>query len=130
MRTCRKAKLHHWGPYERLEVNSISVRRQHSRIEITAITDPQARVNALIAGDMHLISDVDAKMIKLIESSDGVHINSTKSGRYGGICCLKNTWDFHSNQCIIAGNCMAHSRRNSHSFIYRPAHFHNILSMS
>ena len=60
-------------------------------IEITAITDPQARVNALIAGDMHLISDVDAKMIKLIESSNGVHINSTKSGRYGGICCLKNT---------------------------------------
>ena len=41
-------------------------------IEITAITDPQARVNALIAGDMHMISDVDAKMIKLIESSNTV----------------------------------------------------------
>ncbi|MDP6330959.1 MAG: ABC transporter substrate-binding protein, partial [SAR324 cluster bacterium] len=60
-------------------------------IEITAITDPQARVNALIAGDMHMISDVDAKAIKLIEGSNGVHVNSTKSGRYGGICCLKNT---------------------------------------
>ena len=38
-----------------------------------------------------MISDVDAKMIKLIESSDGVSINSTKSGRYGGVCILKNT---------------------------------------
>lgn len=60
-------------------------------IEITAITDPQARVNALIAGDMHMITDVDAKMIKLIERSNNTYVNTTKSGRYGGICCLKNT---------------------------------------
>ena len=52
-------------------------------IEITAITDPQARVNSLIAGDMHMITDVDAKMIKLIEQSNGVYVNTTKSGRYG-----------------------------------------------
>jgi peptide/nickel transport system substrate-binding protein len=60
-------------------------------LEITAITDPIARVNALIAGDMDLIYTVDAKGVRLIEQSDGVHINSTPSGLYGGICCLKNT---------------------------------------
>ncbi len=60
-------------------------------IEITAITDPIARVNALIAGDMQLIHDVDAKSIRLVEEADGVHINSTPTGLYGGVCCLKNT---------------------------------------
>ena len=40
---------------------------------------------------MHMITDVDAKMIKLIERSNNTYVNSTKSGRYGGICCLKNT---------------------------------------
>ena len=60
-------------------------------LEITAITDPIARVNALIAGDMDLIYSVDAKGVRLIEQSDGVHINSTPSGLYSGICCLKNT---------------------------------------
>ncbi|MBL10044.1 MAG: hypothetical protein CL402_05940 [Acidiferrobacteraceae bacterium] len=60
-------------------------------IEITAVTDPIARVNALIAGDVDLINMVDAKGLKLIDRADGVHINSTPSGLYGGICCLKNT---------------------------------------
>jgi peptide/nickel transport system substrate-binding protein len=60
-------------------------------LEITAITDPIARVNALIAGDMHLINRVGAKGIRLIERATGVHINSTPTGTYGGICCLKNT---------------------------------------
>ena len=60
-------------------------------LEITAITDPIARVNALIAGDMDLVYTVDAKNIRLVEQSDGVHINSTPSALYGGICCLKNT---------------------------------------
>ena len=60
-------------------------------VEVTAITDPIARVNALIAGDADLINAVDAHGIKLIDESDGVHVNSTPSGLYGGICCLKNT---------------------------------------
>ena len=51
---------------------------------VTAITDPIARVNALIAGDMDLIYTVDAKGVRLIEQSEGVRINSTPSGLYGG----------------------------------------------
>ncbi len=60
-------------------------------LELTAITDPIARVNALIAGDVQLINNVDAKGIRLIDEADGVHVNSTPSGLYGGICILKNT---------------------------------------
>ena len=91
------------GPYL-LESFEPGVRSTHTRnpnywrdganfdaLEITAITDPIARVNALIAGDMDLVYTVDAKNIRLVEQSDGVHINSTPSGLYGGICCLKNT---------------------------------------
>ena len=59
-------------------------------LEITAITDPIARVNALIAGDVDIINNVDAKSVELIEQTEGVRINSTPSGLYGGICCLKN----------------------------------------
>jgi peptide/nickel transport system substrate-binding protein len=91
------------GPYL-LESFAPGVRSTHVRnpnywrdgpnfdaLEVTAITDPIARVNALIAGDMDLIYTVDAKGVRLIEQSEGVHINSTPSGLYGGICCLKNT---------------------------------------
>ena len=91
------------GPYL-LESFEPGVRSTHARnpnywrdgpnfdaLEITAITDPIARVNALIAGDMDLIYTVDAKGVRLIEEADGVRINSTPSGLYGGVCCLKNT---------------------------------------
>ena len=91
------------GPFL-LETFEPGVRSTHTRnpnywrdganfdaLELTGITDPQARVNALIAGDVDLVNQVDTKGIRLIEQSDGVHVNSTPSGLYGGICCLKNT---------------------------------------
>ena len=91
------------GPFL-LESFEPGVRSTHSRnpnywrdganfeaLELTGITDPQARVSALIAGDVDLINQVDTKGIRLIEQTDGVHVNSTPSGLYGGICCLKNT---------------------------------------
>ncbi len=60
-------------------------------IEMTGITDPIARVNALISGDVHLISSVDSKSIRLIQQNRGVHISSIPSAQYLGICCLKNS---------------------------------------
>ena len=91
------------GPYV-LESFEPGVRSLHTRnpnywrdgpnfdaLVLTAITDPTARVNALIAGDVHLIASVSSRSVRLIENTEGVHVNSTPSGRYGGICCLKNT---------------------------------------
>ena len=45
----------------------------------------------LFTGDVDMINQVDAKGLKLIDRAEGVHVNSTPSGLYGGICCLKNT---------------------------------------
>ena len=60
-------------------------------VEITAITDPIARANALVAGDVDLINQVDSKMIALIEQSEEARIVSTATSGYTGICILKNT---------------------------------------
>ena len=91
------------GPYL-LESFEPGVRSVHTRnpnywrdgpnfdsMEITAITDPIARVNALIAGDVDLINNVDAKSIDLVDQTEGVRLVSTPSGLYGGVCILKNT---------------------------------------
>ncbi len=59
--------------------------------EITAITDPVARVNALIAGDMQLVTQVDPKAFRQVESADGVTLLSTPAALQIGICILKNT---------------------------------------
>ena len=65
---------------------------QHlDQIEITAITDPNARLNALLSGDVDMATVLSAKSIKQVESTDGVEVMSVPAGLYGGICCLKNT---------------------------------------
>jgi peptide/nickel transport system substrate-binding protein len=58
--------------------------------EITAITDPVARVNALIAGDVQLVTQIDPKAFRQMESADGVTLLSTPAALQMGICILKN----------------------------------------
>ena len=60
-------------------------------IELTAITDPVARVNALIAGDMQLVTQIEPKAFRQIESANGVTLLSTPAALQMGICCLKNS---------------------------------------
>ncbi len=59
-------------------------------IEITAITDPNARLNALLAGSVDMVAIIQARDIDKVEQS-GNKVLSIPSGLYGGICCLKNT---------------------------------------
>ena len=59
--------------------------------EITAITDNVARVNALIAGDMQIVANIDPKAFRQVESADGVTLLSTPAASQLGICILKNT---------------------------------------
>lgn len=59
-------------------------------LEITAITDPIARVNALVSGDFHMIGDVDPKAIKQIDEADGVSVISIAAGAYNGLCAMQN----------------------------------------
>ena len=60
-------------------------------IEITSITDPNARLNALLSGDIDMMTVLNAKSIKKVDQTDGVEVMSVPAGLYGGICCLKNT---------------------------------------
>ncbi|MGI9386021.1 MAG: ABC transporter substrate-binding protein, partial [Methyloligellaceae bacterium] len=55
-------------------------------IEIFGVTDPIARVNALMAGDAQLASNIAPKSIPQVEARDGVEIISIPSGSYMGIC--------------------------------------------
>jgi len=91
------------GPYV-MESFQPGVKSVHSRnknywreganldaIEITAITDPVARVNALISGDMQLVTQIEPNAFRQVESADGVTLLSTPAALQMGICCLKNT---------------------------------------
>jgi peptide/nickel transport system substrate-binding protein len=60
-------------------------------LEMTGITDPVARVNALLAGDMDMITAVDAKGFRQIEGSNNATLLSTPAAVQLGICALKNT---------------------------------------
>ncbi len=60
-------------------------------IEITGITDPVARVNALLAGDVQLITQVDGKAFRQVESSDNATLLSIPAALQMGICALKNS---------------------------------------
>jgi peptide/nickel transport system substrate-binding protein len=71
-------------------------------IEATAITDPVARVNALLSGDMQVVADVDPKAIRQVESTPGVGISSIPAGKYVGICCMKNTAPGNNDDFVMA----------------------------
>ena len=55
-------------------------------IEITAITDPVARVNALISGDMQMVTQIEPNAFRQVESADGVTLLSTPAALQLGIC--------------------------------------------
>jgi peptide/nickel transport system substrate-binding protein len=84
------------GPYKCKEftpgVRSIAVRNENywkqgsgpylDEIEFFGIPDVGARVNALLAGDVHFIGNVNPSSAKLILGNKGFSIMETKSGNY------------------------------------------------
>lgn len=51
-------------------------------VELFAITDNVARVTALLSGEVHLINELDPKLIKKVEETPGVHPEFTHTGAY------------------------------------------------
>lgn len=51
-------------------------------VESLAISDRAARVNALLAGEVHLIAHLDPVLIDKIEKTSGVEVLATKSGNH------------------------------------------------
>ena len=86
------------GPFKCREftpgVRSIAVRNENywkpglpylDEIEYFTIADEPARVNALIAGDVQVISEVDARSTRLIRSTPGFDLLVSKIGDYTDI---------------------------------------------
>jgi len=71
-------------------------------IEITAITDEVARVNALIAGDMQMVTQIDPKAFRQVEAAENVTLLSTPAALQMGICVLKNA-EPGSNDDFVKG---------------------------
>ncbi len=101
------------GPY-RLEefkpgVRSVHVRNEDywgnianiDRVEVFAITDPTARLNAILSGDVHMIVTVDPKTIPQLEASDKADLLSTPSNQWNGICCMKNQHPGSNNDFVL-----------------------------
>ncbi len=70
--------------------------------EITAITDPVARVNALISGDMDMVTQLEPNAFRQVESAKGITLLSTPAALQMGICCLKNS-EPGSNDDFVLG---------------------------
>ncbi|MDA9441449.1 ABC transporter substrate-binding protein [Bradyrhizobium sp. CCBAU 51745] len=83
------------GPYKCQEfqpgVRSLAVRNTEyfkpgkpylDEIEVFGITDEQARVNALLAGDMQLIGTVSPRLVPRIISASNLTLFETKGGAY------------------------------------------------
>jgi peptide/nickel transport system substrate-binding protein len=70
--------------------------------EITALTDPASRVNALLAGDIQLATSIDPKAFRQVESHDDARLFSTPAAVQLGICALKDTAP-GSNDDLVKG---------------------------
>ncbi|MCP5080537.1 MAG: ABC transporter substrate-binding protein [Alphaproteobacteria bacterium] len=101
------------GPY-RLEefkpgVRSIHVRNDDywgtmpniDRVEVFAITDGTARLNAVLSGDVHMVVTVDPKTIPQLDASDKADLLSTPSNQWNGICCMKNQLPGSSDDFVL-----------------------------
>ena len=102
------------GPYKLKEfkpgIRSLHVRNDNywgegpylDELEVIAITDTVARVNALLAGDVDLINTVDPKAVGKIKSTKGKEIITSPSGAYLAINCLRDTVPGKSDDFVMA----------------------------
>lgn len=63
-------------------------------IEWFGITDSVARLNALLSGDIHLMTEVDVKAIPDVEAASGVEVLSTRAGQYVNIVMMRGQEPF------------------------------------
>ncbi|MGE3150256.1 MAG: ABC transporter substrate-binding protein, partial [Pseudorhodoplanes sp.] len=66
-------------------------------LETYGIPNAQARLNALLAGDVHFMHRIDARQVPAIESSGVAEVAAAKSGRHVTIQMLCNSAPFEGN---------------------------------
>jgi len=69
--------------------------RAHAdQIEMLAITDPAARVNALMTGAVHAIDSVELKVVKRLAQAPGIHVEETSGSLHYTFPMLSKTAPF------------------------------------
>jgi peptide/nickel transport system substrate-binding protein len=71
-------------------------------LELFAITDSVARVNALISGDIDIMGNIDPKAIKQVEATDGVEVFSVESGATTHIVAMVDREPTNNKDFVLA----------------------------
>ena len=71
-------------------------------LEVFAITDNVARVNALISGDIDIMGNLDPKAIKQVEAADGVEVYSVESGATTHIVAMVDRPPTNNQDFVLA----------------------------
>ncbi len=71
-------------------------------IEVVGIGDITARVNALVAGDINVLLDLDPKVVSLLESSSAVDVLRAKSGSFLNIAMMLDRAPTSDNNVRLA----------------------------
>ncbi len=111
------------GPFRLQEfkpgVRSVHVRNDNywreganlDEIQIFAITDSVARVNAMLSGNIQLMQALDPKAISQVERTAGVEVMSVPSGAYFGICCMQTTSPGNNRDFVLAMKYLQRRKR-------------------
>ena len=103
------------GPYRLSEfkpgIRSVHVRNEDywndeggpylDQIEAFGITDPTARLNALISGDIQMAANMDPKTVSQVDDAEGVQSMFVASGRYPSFVCRVDTDPFTNRDLIL-----------------------------
>ena len=102
------------GPYTLQEfkpgIRSIHMRNANywrsganlDRLELFAITESTARVNALLAGDVEMISNLNPQAIAAVEGNPALQVWSVPSGSFPCIVCRTDTKPGNSPDFVLA----------------------------
>ena len=71
-------------------------------VEWFGISDHNARMNALLAGDIAMMSGLDPKAIPRVERSKGVGVVNTKAGQYTNLAMMTDRKPTDSNELRLA----------------------------
>jgi len=80
-------------------------------IEYFGITDHNARMNALLAGDIAMMSGLDPKAIPRIEDTDGVGVVNTKAGQYTDLAMMTDREPTSDNELRLAIKYLQNRKR-------------------
>lgn len=88
------------------------------QVELVGISDPAARLNALLAGDVQLISAVDPRSTQRVAATPGFTITETKSGLYSDLIMRRDN-TLTGNPDFVLGMKNLFDREQIRSAVFR-----------